>query len=110
MWTLQPALAVIQKLAPAVRACNYHVMLGGSVLHRGASDDDLDLFFMPLNGAEGNRDALFHVLNLTFGPLESLRDAPDYAEGQIWHWGELYKGQHQGLRVDLFIGEAGRKV
>jgi hypothetical protein len=46
MWTLDEALPLIRKIAEAARTCGYSVALYGSVLVRGESTKDLDIFFI----------------------------------------------------------------
>ncbi len=116
MWTLDEAVVLIQDLAPKVRAVDYHVMLGGSVLHSGKSEDDLDLFFAPLNHTEGNKQKLRKVLWDYFNGFLPIRDTPDYQQEEVWneeqgkmvlnclwHWQDMDKADLGGARVDLFI-------
>lgn len=102
--TLQESIKFIRdnKLAESVKELNYHVMLGGSILYCGVSDKDLDLFFSPLNGYEGDCHKLFDLLNKLFGPLRSIRDSPDYHVDALFHWKGAQSGTFNGKRVDLF--------
>lgn len=47
-WTLDGALELVRIIQPQVRKFNYHLCLGGGVLNKGASDKDLDLYFLPM--------------------------------------------------------------
>lgn len=44
MWTLESALPVCRQIEDIVSRFNAHCALGGSVLHKGTSDKDLDIF------------------------------------------------------------------
>lgn len=46
MWTLDEALPLIRKISPIARRHGFSVALYGSVLERGRSENDLDLFFV----------------------------------------------------------------
>lgn len=46
MWTLQEALPLIRKISPIAEKHGFSVALYGSVLVRGESEKDLDLFFV----------------------------------------------------------------
>jgi hypothetical protein len=46
MWTLDEALPLIKKIAEAAQRCGFSVALYGSVLERGESNKDLDIFFV----------------------------------------------------------------
>ena len=50
MWTLDEALTLIRKLNPLALKNGFSIALGGSVLHEGSSEKDLDLIVIPLNG------------------------------------------------------------
>jgi hypothetical protein len=46
MWTLENAFPLIRKISPIARRHGFSVALYGSVLDRGESENDLDLFFI----------------------------------------------------------------
>ena len=48
-WTLETGVNFARKLELAIRDSGFHVALGGSVLHVGHSNKDLDLFVYPHN-------------------------------------------------------------
>jgi len=102
MWTLSKAADLVGGLEPLVRELNYHTLLAGSVLHVGQSEKDLDLWFIPLNGYESDSQKVYALLSSVFGPLEPIRDSPDY-QGMTYHCKEMLKGHYLGQRVDLFI-------
>lgn len=103
MWTLEQAQKLIAELEPAVRELHYHTLLGGGVLHRGSSDKDLDIWFMPLNGYECDSRPIVRLLFGVFAKMRPLRDSPDYVVDALWHLQDAYVGEYNGKRVDLFI-------
>lgn len=103
MWTLPQAQALVHILFEEVYTLDYHLALGGSVLHDGESDHDLDLYFLPLNGYKPGTGALYDHLLKVFKPLTPLRDSPDYKAGEPWHCKEALQGKYLRKRVDLFI-------
>ncbi len=46
MWTLGDALPLIRKISPIAQRHGFSIALYGSVLDRGESEKDLDLFFV----------------------------------------------------------------
>jgi len=46
MWTLNDALPLIRKIEPIAKRHGFSLALYGSVLYRGESEKDLDLFFV----------------------------------------------------------------
>lgn len=103
LWTLDQALEVIRALQPLARELEYHITLGGGVLNAGTSEKDADLFFLKLNGFDPEPGKLMELLVGVFGPLTALRDAPDYHEGALSHYREMFRGAYLGARVDLFV-------
>lgn len=47
MWTLDEAVATCRMFELALKANGFHCALGGSVLHRGTSQKDVDIFVYP---------------------------------------------------------------
>lgn len=47
MWTIQQAIELCRKFETALVPKRFHVALGGSVLYRGMSGKDLDIFVYP---------------------------------------------------------------
>lgn len=103
MWTLQQAQHLISDIEPLIRELHYHTLLGGSVLHTGQSDHDLDIWFFPLNGYERASRPIMELLFTLFEGMRPLRDSPDYAAGEPYHITEMYQGTYMGKRVDLFV-------
>lgn len=102
-WTLQQAVELIQELEPAVRELNYHITLGGSVLHKGSSDKDLDLFIVPLNGFPSTPIKILVLLMDYLGSCRALRDGPNYQADADFHYDQAQLFDYMGKRIDVFI-------
>jgi hypothetical protein len=61
-WTLDDGLALVRKLEPELTKAGWFVALGGSVLLKGHSDNDLDLALIPLDKSSVNHNAFRKVL------------------------------------------------
>jgi hypothetical protein len=46
-WNLDDGIAIARQLEQCVIGFGYHIALGGSVLHKGESKKDLDIFVYP---------------------------------------------------------------
>lgn len=105
MWNLTDALEVIRPMQEVIRkSFYYHVTLGGGILNKGESEKDLDLFFLCLNGTNGEkREELRTYLYMRFNSLTPLRDSSDYQVDAFWHYTYMEKGTWEGKRVDIFI-------
>jgi hypothetical protein len=101
-WTFDDALPLIRAVQPVVRRFGYHVCLGGGVLNKGASDHDLDLYFLPMNNKGFNTGEVLKFLEKTWdyqGPIGEGKYPPD-----IFCRMEHYT--YSGLRIDaFFLGE-----
>lgn len=111
-WYLAQALHIIRQLQPQLKPYGYHVCLGGSVLNKGESEKDLDLYFLPLQtdaASEKNRKLLakalltfleLKVFGASFQPFGGM-DYPDADDDCCYY----HKGKFNvGLRIDVFIG------
>jgi len=58
MWTLETALPVLQAVERICADRGAHCALGGSVLHKGGSEKDLDVFIYPHNKQGYEKDSL----------------------------------------------------
>ena len=104
MWNLIEASNLIQELNKHIKTFDYHVCLGGSVINNGQSNKDLDLFFLRLNGYQGQRQELINYLFKRWGILHPIRDSPDYHSGEIWYYESmLTTGRDSEKRIDFFI-------
>jgi hypothetical protein len=101
MWTLQTGREEVAKVQNLSRQFGYHVALGGSVLNRGESFKDLDLYFLPLDIEGLQPDSA--------GLLTALYDV--WGEG-VSMLGEHYNSVHYAhkvkystpKRIDVFVG------
>ena len=104
MWTLAEAQTLIRDLQPKVHALDYHVTLGGGVLNSGASEKDLDLFFIPKNGYPSAPRKIVDLLCEEWGFPRSLRDSPDYQADYEYHCQEMLMFRPRVTqRIDVFI-------
>lgn len=99
MWTLETALPVCRQIEGVVTRLNGHVCLGGSVLHKGQSDKDLDIFIYP-HSTKIKYDikeiiARLVLLGFIFHPHIKSKDKEYEKDVQITDFA--------GERVDLFF-------
>lgn len=77
MWTLSDALDVIRPLQFKALQYGYHLALGGGVLNKGESANDLDLIVMPLDQRPCNREKFLAVAAKYLGESTEIGgDAP----------------------------------
>ena len=100
-WTLKDALDLIRGLQPESRKHGYHLCLGGSVLNKGESQKDLDLYFLSLGGNTQPRPTeLINWLESIWGfsaPIGGGLYPPEanYPYKSMFNYG--------GLRIDVFV-------
>lgn len=99
MITLDEGLDIARRIEKAIIPAGYHCALGGSVLHQGASNKDLDIFIYPHNGRE--LDPLLLRLKLKLAGLvnEWTCARSDNSADTKTIEGWSYKGQ----RIDIFF-------
>lgn len=101
MWKLETAVAVCRKLEEVLDG-EYHVALAGSVLHKGSSNKDLDIFLYPHHTAFFSEADLLGVIEKTFSldGLELCVGNEEYArDGKT-----VYKAYLTcGKRIDFFL-------
>lgn len=49
-WHLEQGIYTVRALQPVIREYGYHVAIGGSLVNKGYSEKDLDLYFLPMGG------------------------------------------------------------
>ncbi len=64
MITIEKGIEIARIVETVVSAVGYHCGLGGSLLHKGQSEKDIDIFIYPHNGYELRPDALRNALRL----------------------------------------------
>lgn len=108
IWNLQLALEHIRLMQPQLRAMGWHVCLGGGVLNVGFSDNDLDLYFIPLESDDdepsGNIGELEEYLLTRWGAasVNSDYDSKESSYRKKLIFG-LTLGKKIPRRVDVFI-------
>lgn len=103
-WVLDEALTLIRSLQPETRRFNYHLCLGGSVLNKGKSDKDLDLFFLPMNnGQDPDLPGLHDWLCSLWGDGEKLGGDDERYEEDEGDYSLKVKFTYSGLRIDVFV-------
>jgi hypothetical protein len=79
MWYRGEAIQLIQDVREIALRHNYHVALGGSVLHVGHSLKDVDVYFLPMHGTgHPNCEGLLGALDLHWGIAEDMADRDKY--------------------------------
>lgn len=102
-WSLPLALVLIKELQPKVKAYNYHLALGGSVLNNGSSDKDLDLYFLPLDNGEITKEgSLVDFLTQRLGNFTLIIGGKEYSENNS-HYTLKATFVHNNRRIDAFI-------
>jgi len=105
VWTLVEARELITQLQLGSRSFNYHIALGGSVLNKGESDKDLDLYFLPMDNGNPHRPKeLIEWLSGMFGPFTDLGGA-EYEKSS--NYKEKVEFRYEGKRIDVFIAQDG---
>lgn len=74
MWTLAEGIEYARKIELALDG-RAHVALGGSVLHQGASKNDLDIFIYPHQGNHTRQDVMGWIApHLNIWPPYDLKE------------------------------------
>lgn len=115
MWTFGNAKYWIDWAQAISREYGYHACLGGSILNKGHSSKDLDLYFLPLNNTKQypatDPLGLLEKLRQTFGPLEPIgsRYCPDSELPYVYKGKAIITstitslGTTSSQRIDFFI-------
>lgn len=101
-WDLEQGITVARRIEEALIPLGYHCALGGSVLHKGSSDKDLDIFIYPHNAEvvlpEGD---ILTVIANHIGGLAYGRCNPEYVERdakEVW-----WSYAANNYRIDFFF-------
>jgi hypothetical protein len=79
MWNRSQAYQLIADVREVAMRFNYHVCLGGSILHVGHSDKDVDIYFLPMHGTgRPDCDGLIGALDIHWGYAEDMADRDKY--------------------------------
>lgn len=101
MWTLDNALKLIRETQETAKGFGYHICLGGSVLNKGESIKDLDLYFIPLVGVEESIERLLQSLYIGWGDGEEFGYIESYQKLSPYRHTIRFKGIKPS---DAFIG------
>ena len=96
LWTLDEAIKLVRELEEVVKPVGYHCALGGSVLMRGESKKDLDIFVYPHQAPHDRESDLIVALG-GYG-LQAKRVVEFYADEKRVIFTKL-----NGKRIDLFL-------
>lgn len=109
MWTLNEARLFINEIQSKLLAKNYHVVLGGSVLNDGQSENDLDLYFLPLEDESKHPDdrRIFNYISV----MEIMHEVTghygnhmeDYENLRSTYECKLMYKTKDGKKIDAFI-------
>ena len=91
--------ALLVSLEPRARKHGLTIGMCGSVLHKGVSDDDLDLIVMPLKTQEKHSWADFYKELQTLG-FEKWQDRTPHHPGDTKR---VLASRFDGRRVDWFL-------
>lgn len=105
MWTLMEAIELIGPFQAALRPFDFHVALGGGVLNKGSSINDLDLYVLPVF-----KDRPYHwnaLEQLIYEFLGQHSDLLHTSEGPMTKRGPCFRYQWRCVRggkvIDVFV-------
>lgn len=97
-WTLDGALMLCRRIENLIRDLGSHAALGGSVLHKGESDKDCDIFIYP------HKSPTFEIIKimdrLEGAGIKPIKHADHRAYGDDKIVIRCFDGQR---RIDLFF-------
>jgi hypothetical protein len=96
-WTLDDGVTFARQLELSVIDYGYHIALGGSVLHKGESKKDLDIFVYPHTTEQCLRQQVMVALQL-FGVKWLNVQCKHYHDDKI-----VRSGEYQNKRIDFFF-------
>lgn len=98
-WTIEEGIKAARLFEPVAIKHGFHIALGGSVLHKGKSEKDLDLFFYVHNTSQPfNKDNLMAALEAV--GISELQERPhtQYGDDKL-----VFSFNFFGKRIDLFF-------
>jgi hypothetical protein len=98
VWTLEDAVAVARLCETELIPAGYHCAIGGSVLHRGWSDKDLDLFIYPHYTGRENLIERANAISKCGIQFIEARDHTGYGDAK-----EVARYEYNGKRIDIFF-------
>jgi hypothetical protein len=103
-WTLENSLPIIRAIAPIGKRCNFCVALRGSVLLKGESDNDLDLYFVAEEDPEGCSVGRF-LEEMTDDPPNDVERCDPPSGGSL---PRTFIWLRDGRRIDAHFIQTGR--
>lgn len=101
LWTLDEARQLVNDVQEDSREFGYHVALGGGVLNHGESNKDVDLYFLPLDTPDIEKDpeGLLRHLEQQWGSGFPITDPHYMAQSAYAHKIKFTDNK----RIDAFI-------
>lgn len=101
MWTLFEAVELCRDIEERIKDCQAHCALGGSLLYRGTSKKDADIFIYPHNGG------LKYDVKNVIDTMKLHIDFKDFerVETKEYDTKTIFKCSFKGKRVDFFFLE-----
>jgi len=97
--TQAKAITVANEIQQFLEPIGMHVALGGSCLHKGGSDKDIDLIILPHNtDAQPPLQFVLAEIESKTGNKPVERDHSHYNDDK-----EVWKGIYNGLVIDYFF-------
>jgi hypothetical protein len=111
IWNLEQGLRVVRALQPSTRNYGYHLAIGGGVINKGQSDKDLDLYFLPMGGFNGepksDSGGMLAFLESLWGGAKPLASLGANENGFYKHAVQFIRmgGEERNIRqrIDCFI-------
>lgn len=100
-WTVAEGIAFCQTLEPFLIVEGYHVALGGSVLTKGYSIKDLDIFIYPHKTEERGLSpaaVMAYIAKILLLERYSICDHSNYKDAKV-----VFYSQKEGKRIDFFF-------
>lgn len=109
MWDLESALKFIQKIQPSAKVVGFHVCLGGGVLNKGESNNDLDLYFLPLEDESNHPDDkrrtdpvnIMEIMNRVTGNTGTYQE--DYDNLRTSYRAKMVYKYTLNSKIDIFV-------
>lgn len=99
MITLNEGIDTARLIEQVIIPAGYHCALGGSVLHKGASNKDLDIFIYPRNGKKLNPALVRQKLLIAGFDLKKESSLSEY----IYDSKTIEVWSYCGQRIDIFF-------
>jgi len=105
LWTLEQGVSVARKMEKILIPLGCHCCLGGSVLHAGQSDKDLDIFIYPDKQAGFDGKAKRSEIEAKFieEKIAILASVPRKDDGPVYWDKQVTIAEFNGRRIDLFF-------